>query len=248
MNELQCNNNDKDGNKSNSKSDLNSITRGINHVKYALFNTASGSHNLLVYSDIRVLRATYPDYIKSLLDDNEIVLILTYYDHPSIVRQILELGNKKNNNTDIERYLHEGSLVIVDSLTTYFNSVQNNQTNNDVSKTNFLSLIRMLLNHGVKNDKKGVTIFSDMGSFFHFDNSHQYTNNGNLTIHNIMEFERSIPGRYKNLEIRKFCLYHQKDYESHFASKRQKAKLLDSHGRSILVMDGNNNNHNDNIE
>jgi hypothetical protein len=53
----------------------------------------------------------------------------------------------------------------------------------------------MLLNHGVKNDKKGITIFSDMGSFFHYGYSHQYTNNGNQTIHNIMEFERSIPRR-----------------------------------------------------
>lgn len=92
MDDLQCNN---DGNKSNSKSDLNSITRGISQVKYALFNTPLGTHNLLVYPDIRVLRATYPDYIKSLLDDNEIVLVLTYYDYPTIFKQILESGSKK---------------------------------------------------------------------------------------------------------------------------------------------------------
>ena len=89
-----------------------------------------------------------------------------------------------------------------------------------------------------------------MGSFFHYSNSHQYSNNnneGNDIIYNIMEFERSIPSRYKDLELKKFCLYHQKDYELHFASKRQKAQLLDCHGRSILVMDGSNNNnsHND---
>jgi hypothetical protein len=170
-------------------------------------------------------------------------LILTYYDHPSIVRQVLESSIKKDSHADIERYLREGSLVIVDSLMTYFNPVQNYQTNNDDSKTNFLSLIRMLLNHGVKNDKKGITIFSDMGSFFHYDDGHQYTNNGNMTIHNIMEYEKSIPSRYKDLELKEFCLYHQKDYELHF-SRRQKAQLLDSHGRSILVMDGNNNNNN----
>jgi hypothetical protein len=142
-NDININNLQYDNNKDNDKkkSDLNSITRGINHVKYALFDTPSGTHNLLVYSDIRVLRATYPDYVKSLLENNEIVLILTYYDHPSIVRHILELGSKKNSHADIEKYLNEGSLVIVDSLMTYFNPVQNNQTNNDVSKTNFLSLI-----------------------------------------------------------------------------------------------------------
>jgi hypothetical protein len=140
----------------------------------------------------------------------------------------------------------------VDSLITYFNPVQNSQINNNNNdndsngdKTRFLSLFRMLLNHGIKNNKKGITILSDMGSFFHYSNSHKYNNNyGNDIVHNIMEFERSIPSGYKNLELKEFCLYHQKDYELRFASKRQKAQLLDCHGRSILVMDGNNN-HND---
>jgi hypothetical protein len=173
-----------------------------------------------------------------------------------MVRQILELGNKKNSdNTDIEKYLNNGSLVIVDSLMTYFNPLQNNQINsiNDNSKTNFLSLIRMLFNHGIKNDKKGITIFSDMGSFFHYSNNHQYDNNNNnnndSNIHNIMEYEMSIPARYKDLELKKFCLYHQKDYELHFASKRQKAQLLDCHSRSVLVMDGtSNSNYNYNYD
>ena|GEM_PF-296204 len=244
--------NDKVDNTQNySKVNQNTITRGITQVQHALFNTPSESHNLIVYSDIRVLRAMYPAYVKSLLEDNEIVLIMTYYDHPSMVRQFLDLDSKKSDHVDIEGYLNNGSLVIVDSLMTYFNSLENNQINinnndndNYADKTNFLSLIRMLLNHGVKNNKKGITIFSDMGSFFHFGNSshHQYhDNNNNDNIHNIMEYERSIPTRYKDLELKKFCLYHQKDYEMHFKSKRQKAQLLDCHGKSILIMDVNSN-------
>ena len=258
MDGTECNNNCDNDNGNYSKLDDSTITRGLNHIQYALCNTPSGSHSIFVYSDIRILRATYPTYIKSLLEDNEIVLILTYYDHPSMVRQLLEVGNKKNSSTDIEEYLHDGSLLIVDSLMTYLNPVQNSQMNidnndNNGDKTNFLSLLRMLLNHGIKNNKKGITILSDMGSFFHHSNGHKYNNNTDSkdiihTIHNIMEFERSIPSGYKNLELKKFCLYHQKDYESHFASKRQKAQLLDCHGRSILIMDGNNNhNDNDNI-
>src|SRR5215813_10783403 len=93
--------------------DHNTVTRGISQIQIALYNTPSESHNLIVYSDIRVLRAMYPAYVKSLLEDNEIVLILTYYDHPSMVRQILEVGSKKNSHADIERYLNDGSLVIV---------------------------------------------------------------------------------------------------------------------------------------
>jgi hypothetical protein len=236
------------------KLDKNTITRGVDHVQRTLFTTLPESHNLMVYSDIRVLRATYPAYIKSLLEGNEIVLILTYYDHPSMVKQILRLdGSKKNYHADIEKYLNDGSLVIVDSLMTHFNPGRNNQINNNDyndgnDKANLLSLIRILLNHGVKSNKKGITILSDMGSFFHDGNGHhhQYNNNNNGIINNILEYERSIPARYRDLELKNFCLYHQKDYELHFASKRQKTQLLDCHSRSILIMNGSNNNNNNN--
>ena len=112
--------------------EYNLITKGINEVQKALTSTPSGSHNLLVYSDIRFLRKIYPTYIKSLLDNNEIVLALTYYDHPSTMRQILLDGekdkdkngneNERNNSTDIETYVHNSSLIIVDSLKSYFDS------------------------------------------------------------------------------------------------------------------------------
>jgi len=221
--------------------DHNVVTRGISEVQKALLSTPSGSHNLLVYSDIRFLRKIYPFYIKSLLDNNEIVLALTYYDHPSTMRQILLDGdkNEKDNSKDIEMYVRNGSLIIVDSLKSYFNSEQRDQIINNGDKLNFLSLIRILLNHGVKSKRNGITIFSDMGSFFHRSRNHHYTDNNEI-IDKIMEYERSIPTRYKELELKKFCLYHQHDYESHFNTTRQKAQLLDCHSRSIMVMDSGN--------
>ena len=90
-----------------------------------------------------------------------------------------------------------------------------------------------------------------MGSFLHFNSASYRDNNDNNniddnidndTLNKILEYERSIPSSCKDLELKKFCLYHQKDYESHFKSTLQKAQLLDCHGRSILIMDGNNNN------
>ena len=98
-----------------------------------------------------------------------------------------------------------------------------------------------------------------MGSFFHFNYASYKNNNDynniednvdhnidNDTLNKILEYESSITSSYKDLELKKFCLYHQKDYESHFKSTRQKAQLLDCHRRSILVIDGNNNNNNNN--
>ena len=223
----------------NDKSDQNVVTRGVHQILGALFETPPGSHNILVYSDIRVLRDIYPVYIKYLLNNNEIILILTYYDHPSFMKEILTENHKKSDANNIEGYVRDGSLVIVDSLMSYFNN--NHKYAADAENNlNFLSLIRILLNHGVKNNKNGITIFSDMGSFFHFGSQYNYNGkNSNGIIHRILEYEKSIPARYKDLELKKFCMYHQKDYELHFKSNRQKAELLDCHGRSILVMDNN---------
>jgi len=70
----------------------NGITRDINRTLEAFVNTTPGSHNLIVYSDIRILRRIYPVYIKSLLENDEIVLILNYYDHPSMIKQMMLLN------------------------------------------------------------------------------------------------------------------------------------------------------------
>lgn len=162
-----------------------------------------------------------------------------------MVRQILADGDSnRNNSLNIDGYVHDGFLVIVDSLMSYFNPEQNHQTNKG-NKMNFLSLIRMLLNHSIKNNKNGISIFSDMGAFFHVGNNGHYNNNDGI-IHNIMEYERSTLTRYKDLELKKFCLYHQSDYELHFKPSRHKAQLLGCHSRSILIMDRNNNNNDEN--
>lgn len=226
----------------------NDITRDIDHVLEAFVNTPPGSHNLIVYSDIRILRRIYPVYIKSLLENNEIVLVLTHYDSPSRMREMMVLNgdNKQYNALHLEGYIHDGSLVIVDSLKSYSDSGSKDGTDND-NKLNFLSLIRTLLNRAIKNNKNGITIFSDMGSFFHFYSMpYKYNNNdfSDGVVSRILEYERSIPSSYKDVELKQFCLYHQKDYESYFTSTRQKMHLVDCHGRSIMIIDKSNRNDN----
>jgi hypothetical protein len=105
---------------------------------------------------------------------------------------------------------------------------------------NFLSLMRILLNHDMKNSKNGITIFSDIGMVFQFSNDIHCGNDDK--IHRILEYEKSVPTKYNDL--RNSDLYRQKDYELYFSSNRQKAQLLDCYTRSILVIDdcGKNNN------
>lgn len=94
-----------------------------------------------------------------------------------------------------------------------------------------------MLNHGIKNNKKGVNIFLDMGIFFHFGYNH--FKNYNI-VQNILEYEKSIPVKHRELEFKTFCLYHQRDYESHFMSTRQRAQLFRCHEHSVVVLENNN--------
>jgi hypothetical protein len=91
--------------------------------------------------DIQTLRKTYSRYVKSQLEDNnEIVLILPYYETANNVRKTLsnsdfvnrgETTNSDSNNSngssviDVRKYEKEGSLMIMDSVRGYFGSDSN---------------------------------------------------------------------------------------------------------------------------
>lgn len=227
----------------------NNTTLDIDHILEAFVNTTPGSHNLIVYSDMGIPKMIYPIYIKSLLERDKIVLVLTHYYSTSKMRQMLLNGdNKQYNALHLENYISDGSLVVVDSLKSYSDSGHKGGTGND-NKLNFLFLIKILLNRAIKNNKNGITIFSDMGSFFHFYSMPYKYNNNDFSegvVSRLLEYERSIPSNYKDVEIKQFCLYHQKDYESYFTSTRQKMHLVDCHGRSAMIINSNSNR-NDNI-
>ena len=72
------------------------------------------------------LRQIYSGYIKAQLEDNnEIVLILPYYETTEMVRSVLsgENDNSKGGSIiDVRKYEKEGSLMIIDSVKAYFGS------------------------------------------------------------------------------------------------------------------------------
>jgi hypothetical protein len=73
-----------------------------------------GAHYLILYPDLITLRETYSQYIKtSLVERNEIMIILPFYETVDGVRDIL---TENCSNIDIRAYEKEQSLIIVDSL------------------------------------------------------------------------------------------------------------------------------------
>jgi hypothetical protein len=223
--------------------------RGVNEALDALNKSQQGTHGLVVYPDVSTLRTIYSRYTKIQLEDNnEIVVIMPYYETTDIVRSILSGMDVYNNNDDnnnsrrpipvgysginVDKYEKEGSLIIVDSLKGYFASEQeqkyNSQDNNIKNDMGLMAFLDILDKHAKRRHKDGVTVLSDMGSFYYNQNyDHHYQK--------LMKYEISLPEKYKSRSIKGFCLYHQRDFEMRF-SREQQAELLDSHSRNIMLV------------
>jgi hypothetical protein len=212
--------------------------RKMDEALESLNKSPRGTHCLVVYPDLITLRTMYTHYTKIQLEKNEIVLILPYYETTDMVRLFLSGINVYGDNNDnnpfgysgiqVGKYEKEGSLMIMDSLKAYFPSEE--QGSFDYKNTqwglNLKSFIDILLKHAKRRRKDGVTVLSDLGSFYH--NSHNHSNQ------KLIEYEKSIPKKYEDMSLKGFCLYHQNDFERHFSQERQ-SQLLECHNRNIVL-------------
>lgn len=212
--------------------------RRMDEALESLNNSSRGTHCLVVYPDLITLRTLYTHYTKIQLEKNEIVLILPYYETTDMVRLFLSgidvYGDNNNNNPfgysgiEVGKYEKEGSLMIMDSLKAYFPSEEQGSFNNKNTQwgLNLISFIDILLKHAKRRRKDGVTVLSDLGSFYH--NSHNHSNQ------KLIEYEKSIPKKYEDMSLKGFCLYHQNDFRRYF-SQEQQGQLLGYHNRNIML-------------
>jgi DcmR-like sensory protein len=196
----------------------NPISGNSNDVLKQLRQAEFGAHYIIVYYDMMTLRQIYSGYIKSQLEDNnEIVLILPYYETTEMVRSILSGENDNSiegNIIDVRKYEKEGSLMIIDSVKAYFNS-----------DTDLMSLVEKLAKQAQNSGKSGVSVIAELASF--------YFPNG---IDKLIEYEMSQPTSYDdNIKLKGFCFYHQEDFDKRL-SKEQKQKLLGHHGKNLTVV------------
>jgi hypothetical protein len=192
-------------------------TKGtIDAIFEEIRNTEYGVHYLVIYPDMITLRRFYSYYAKMQLDNNEIVLILPYYETTEMVRNVLS-GDDKNNQgstIDVRTYEKEGLLVIIDSVKAYFRS-----------DTDLMSFIGSLSKQAQNSGKSGVSVIADLASF--------YFHNG---IDKLIEYEMSLPIKYdNNMKLKGYCLYHQEDFDRRL-TKQQKQKLLEHHGKNLMIV------------
>jgi hypothetical protein len=163
------------------------------------------------------LRGIYSYYAKMQLEyNNNIVLLLPYYETTEMVRSVLSGENKNNKGSiiDVRKYEKQGSLIIIDSVKAYFGS-----------DTDLMSFLARLVKRAQSSGKNGISVIADLASFYYYDR-----------IDKLIEYEMSLPTKYDDeMKLKGFCLYHQEDFDKRL-SKEQRQKLLEHHGKNLMVV------------
>src|SRR5688572_8874761 len=109
-----------------------------------------GEHNILVYDDIASFRQIYSNHAKKRLEDNEIVLLLPYFESVDSVKFYLQEAG-----VDVEQFSKDGSLVIVDSVEQFFGEGKD-----------FFYFLGILEKKAKENGKEGISVIADMNAFY----------------------------------------------------------------------------------
>jgi MEDS: MEthanogen/methylotroph, DcmR Sensory domain len=165
-----------------------------------------GSHNLLIYDELKTLREIYSQYARTFLPENEIIVIGTQYEAIDAVKTAIQL-----RGVEVERYLNQGTLFIVDAQKGY----------QDTDTLGMWKLAMSLIFRIKKEGRRGVTWFGDLGSFFSFEK-----------IEELIQYELWCPQKYED-KMKTVCCYHLKDFEK--LNETQKQTLFDHHFKSISI-------------
>jgi hypothetical protein len=187
-------------------------------VSQELKKSSFGAHFLVIYPDLSTLREMYSHYVKSALSDegNEIVLILPFLETVDNVRHIL---SDINANIDVSRYEKEQSLLIMDSLKSYF-GMQNG----------LIPFVIQTIKSATTSGKSGLSVLADMGSFFYYDKKDD-----------LLQYEIALPLKYKNMNLKGFCIYHKLDFDRRLTDKERQI-LIEEHGKTLILLPSSNGN------
>jgi hypothetical protein len=170
-----------------------------------------GDHILVVYPCLPQFEEFYTECCKdSILERNEIFVVVSHYQHVSAVRKKMYLAG-----IEAARYENDGTLVILDSEIAY------QPTSERTSIYNIITLTTMLMKQVQERDKKGITLLSDLGTFIL-----------NNRIADLVSYEQSVPATI-DARIRPFCCYHKDDF--YLLQEEQRKRILGHHSNNLIV-------------
>ena len=187
-------------------------------VSQELKKSAYGAHFLVIYPDLSTLREMYSHYVKSALskEGNEIVLVLPFLETVDNVRRIL---SEIRTSIDVRKYEKEQSLLIMDSLKSYF-GLQNG----------LIPFVRQTIEYANTSGKSGLSVLADMGSFFYYDKKDD-----------LLQYEIALPFKYKNMNLKWFCVYHKLDFDRMLTGNERQI-LIEEHGKTLILLPSSNGN------
>lgn len=172
-----------------------------------LTQTASGEHNVLVYPDLECFRKVYPKYCKKLLENNDIVIFLPYYEEIDRIKSHLV-----NEEIDLRHEQSKGNLIIVDAVREFFGA------HKDILSF-FVNLERQIKALG----KNNLSVIACMGAFHHYENK----------IDEMIEYESHLDlSSVRNWKI--LCCYDERDF-ARFTDE-QKYEVIGRHCRKIFCV------------
>jgi MEDS: MEthanogen/methylotroph, DcmR Sensory domain len=194
-----------------SKEEKRVFSRDAVETSQELHESEFGAHFLVVYPDLVTFRETYSQYVKEAMKDNEIVIILPFYETVNDVRRIM---SEDGLGISVRRYEREQSLLIMDSLKAYFGL-----------KFGLIPFLNQTVEYAKKSGKDGVTVIGDMGSFF-------YSQNANS---NLLQYEMTLPEVFEDMNLKGFCFYHRRDFNGRL-TEQEKRTLLGHHGKTKYLL------------
>ena len=210
-----------------------------------------GEHNMLVYPNRRSFRQLYSKYCKNVLvekssnsSDNEMILIISYYDTVSNIKNVLrrvgvELGE-----------LRKRPIVIMDSVTAYSlqpsgtESIHGNGTRTEEgiwasgqqledSYASFpihykpyriLPLISSLVQSTQDSGTKGLCVIADMGSFYLLNR-----------IEELVDYECSYSPKFDHrTNVKAFCCHHRQEIRKALTVEQQ-SRIFSHHNRNLFL-------------
>jgi hypothetical protein len=193
----------------------NNVKSVIKQLRQADF----GSHYIVIYPNLAILREIYSNYaLTQIEENNEIVVLIPYYETTDSVRSVLQKSmNSTSNSTNtsnakkIRKYEKQNRLVIIDSVKAYF-----------TLKMGLESFIQNLVEHAKSTGRNGVSVITDAGSYSLFE-----------IRDSLVEYELNLPSHYNDLPLKRFCIYNQAELNTFPEEKKQ--KLLKHHTINIVV-------------
>jgi hypothetical protein len=193
----------------------NDVKSVIKQLRQADF----GSHYIVIYPNLAILREIYSNYaLTQIEENNEIVVLIPYYETTDSVRSVLQKSmNSSSNSTNtsnakkIRKYEKQNRLVIIDSVKAYF-----------TLKMGLESFIQNLVEQAKSTGRNGVSVITDAGSFSLFE-----------IRESLVEYELNLPSHYNDLPLKRFCIYNQAELNTFPEEKKQ--KLLKHHTINLVV-------------